>query len=156
MAMRYSSSFNLDKLRQNLFARKGRFNKDMREAAEEGAEIIMAKSQSNSPVDTYNLEEAHHIKETFTKADHVRFSIEVSGMGYGSDEPRNVDEYAMIIHERYLDPDGPNPNMGPKSRAKAEAGHEVGKQFLSRAIESEKAKAVELIRQAVRRNFRNK
>lgn len=151
MSMRYSSSFNLDKLRQNLFARKGRFNKDMRQAAEEGAEMVMAKSQSNSPVDTFNLEQAHHIEQTLTKADHVRFTIEVSGIGFGSDDPRPVDNYAMEVHEHY-----DMNRMGPKSRAKADSGHDVGPKYLERAIESEKAKAVELIRQAVKRNFRKK
>jgi hypothetical protein len=34
MGMRYSSQFNLDKLRQNLFAKQGRINKGMRDGAE--------------------------------------------------------------------------------------------------------------------------
>jgi hypothetical protein len=151
MSMRYSSGFNLDKLRQNLFAKKGRFNKEMRQAALEGAEMIMEKSQSNSPVDTFNLEQAHHIKESFTRADHVRFTIEVSGIGFGSDDPRPVDSYAMEVHEHY-----DMNRMGPKSQAKADSGHDVGPKYLERAIESEKAKAVDLIRQAVRRNFKGR
>jgi hypothetical protein len=153
MGMKYSTGFDLNSLRQNLFARQKKFNSDMHQQAEAGAEQIMAKSQSNSPVDTYNLEEAHHIKKTLTKADHVRFSVEVSGPGYGSDNPRDVEEYAIIIHERYLDADGPNPVMGPKSAAKAAAGHDVGKQFLARAIESEKPAVIDKIRRAVRQNW---
>jgi hypothetical protein len=146
MGMRYSSEFNLDKLRQNLFARQGRFNREMRIATEKGAEIIMAKSQSNSPVDTHNLEEAHHIEKTITAADHVRFTIEVSGIGHGSEKPRDVANYAMEVHENYT-------SMGPKSAAKLAAGHEVGGKYLERAIETEKAKAIALIRQAVRKNW---
>lgn len=146
MGMRYSSQFNLDKLRQNLFARQGRFNKDMRDATEAGAELIMAKSQSNSPVDTYNLEEAHHIEKSITAADHVRFTVEVSGVGYGSERPRDVANYAMEVHENYT-------NMGPKSAAKLAAGHEVGGKFLERAVETEKQKAIALIRAAVRKNW---
>ena len=148
MAMAYSSGFNLDKLKQNLFARKGRFNVEMRQAAEEGAELIMAKSQSNAPVDTHNLEEAHHITKSITAADHVRFSIEVSGEGYGSEDPRDVSNYAMEMHEHYEEY-----KMGEKSAAKLAAGHDVGSKYLERAVESEKAKAVELIRQAARKNF---
>jgi hypothetical protein len=121
----------------------------MRDAAEQGAELIMAKSQSNAPVDTHNLEEAHHIKQTVTDADHVRFTVEVSGVGFGSDDPRDVDNYAMEMHENYEDY-----KMGEKSEAKMAAGHEVGSKYLERAVESEKGKAVDLIRQAARKNFK--
>lgn len=156
MGMTYSSAFNLDKLKQNLFAREGRFNKDMQRAAEAAAELIMQKSQSNSPVDTVNLEEAHHITKTYTEADHVRFSIEVSGTGYGSDKPRDVASYAMEMHE-LLQPYGAGEyNLGPRSRAKAAAGNDVGGKFLERALETEKAKAIQLIREAVRRNWSNR
>jgi hypothetical protein len=137
MGMRYSSQFNLDKLRQNLFARQGRFNKDMREAAEQGAEMIMKRSQDNVPIDTYNLEQAHHIERTLTAADHVRFTVEVSGIGYGSEDPRPVEEYAMLVHEHYESIPG---TPGPKTAAKM-------------TIVSEKPKAIELIRQAVRKNW---
>jgi len=157
MGMRYSSQFNLDKLRQNLFARQGRYYKGMRDGAEIGAEIIMAKSQENSPVDTYNLEEAHHIETTHTAADNVRVTIEVSGIGYGSEHPRDVETYAMLVHEM-LAPYGAGElngkpfSIGPKSRAKAATGKAVGGKFLERAIESEKAKAIQAIRESIRKN----
>ena len=158
MGMAYSSQFNLDKLRQNLFARQGRINKGMRDGAELAAELIMKKSQENSPVDTYNLEEAHHIEESITRADNVRYSIEVSGVGYGSEHPRDVEEYAMLVHE-LLAPYGAGElngkpfSIGPKSRAKAATGAAVGGKFLERAIESEKAKAIQIIRESVRKNL---
>jgi hypothetical protein len=158
MGMRYSSAFNLDKLRQNLFARQNRVYKGMRDGAEEGAEIIMEKSQENSPVDTYNLEEAHHIEKTITAADHIRLTIEVSGVGYGSNDPRDVDEYAILVHEMLApygagELDGKPFSIGPKSQAKAATGKAVGGKFLERALESEKAKAVDIIRKSVRKNF---
>lgn len=149
MGMSYSTQFNLDKLKQNLFTRQRKFNKEMHQETEAGAEQIMAKSQSNSPVDTHNLEEAHHITKTFTKSDNVRFTVEVSGIGYGSDKPRDVRvpvDYAMEVHENYT-------TMGPKSRDKANAGHEVGGKYLERAVASEKPEVIEKIRGAVRRNF---
>jgi hypothetical protein len=154
MAMAYSSGFNSEKLMQNLFARQGRMNKEMREAAELGAELIMEKSKSNSPVDTHNLEEAHHIEKSFTTADHVRFTIVVSGPGFGSDRPRDVGGYAVLAHEQWpnMHPSGGG-SPGKKSLAKMAAGHEVGAKFLERALETEKEKAVALIRQVVRRNW---
>jgi hypothetical protein len=157
MGMRYSSQFNLDKLRQNLFAKQGRIHKGMREGAEEAAELIMKKSQDNSPVDTYNLEEAHHIEKTITAADNIRLTIEVSGTGYGSDHPRDVDSYAIIVHEMlapygFGELDGKPFSIGPKSRAKAATGKEVGGKFLERALESEKAKAIQIIRESIRKN----
>lgn len=159
MAMAYSSQFNLDKLRQSLFAKQGRANAAMRQATEAGAEKIMEKSQSNSPVDTYNLEEAHHIEQTLTEADHVRFKVEVSGVGYGSDDPRDVETYAMIVHEN-LAPYGTGElngkpfSIGKLSQAKAAAGNDVGGKFLDRAVESEKKAAIEGIRQAVRKSLK--
>lgn len=149
MGMRYSSGFNLDQLKQNLFSRQKKLNKEMHQTVEAGAEQIMAKSQSNSPVDTYNLEEAHHISKSLTQADHVRFSVEVSGIGYGSDDPRDVASYAMEVHENY-------DKMGPKSAAKAAAGHDVGSKFLERAITSEKGEVINNVRSAVKRNFTNR
>lgn len=154
--MRYSSGFDLNNLKQNLFARQKKLNKEMHETVEAGAERIMAKSQSNSPVDTYNLEEAHHITKTMTQADHVRFSIEVSGMGYGSDNPRDVSSYAMEVHENYENMgNGGHPKPGTKSAAKKAAGHDVGSKFLERAISSEKPEVIDTVRKAVRRNFTN-
>lgn len=153
MGMRYSSQFNLDKLRQNLFSRQAMFNAEMHMATEEGAKRIMEQSISNAPVDTHNLEKAHHIKTEFTRADHVRFSIEVSGVGSGSEHPRDVADYAMEMHEA-LAPYGYGAyNLGPLSQAKAAAGHDVGGKFLERAVESEKPAVIESIRKAVRRNF---
>lgn len=149
MGMSYSSGFNLEKLQQSLFARQGRFYKDMRVAAEAGAEIIMKKSQSNAPVDTHNLEEAHHIEESTTRADNVKFKVVVSGEGHGSDDPRDVSGYALEIHEHYE-----NYHMGPKSLAKLDAGHDVGGKYLERALEDKKDEAVELIRQASRKNWK--
>ena len=162
MGMRYSSQFNLDKLRQNLFARQGRSNAAMRQAAEQAAELVMKKSQDNSPVDTYNLEEAHHIEKSITAADNVRFTVEVSGTGYGSDSPRNVEEYAMLVHE-LMAPYGAGEIGGkpfhaansPQNNAKIGAGKDVGGKYLERALASEKKRAVHMIREAVRRNWKN-
>lgn len=157
MAMRYSSGFSLDNLRQNLFSRQKSFCKQMHEEVEAGAEQIMAKSQSNSPVDTYNLEEAHHITKTMTEADHVRFTVEVSGPGYGSDDPRDVSNYAMEVHENYENMgSGGHPKPGSKSAAKQAAGHEVGSKFLERAIETEKPEVINKVRKAVKANWTNK
>lgn len=153
MAMRYSSQFNLDKLRQNLFARQRRFNEEMHSVTEEGAKRIMEKSKSNAPVDTHNLEEAHHIDTSLTRADHVRFQIEVSGIGSGSERARDVAAYAMEMHEA-LAPYGYGAyNLGPKSQEKASSGHDVGGKFLERAVESEKPFVVDEMRKAVKRNF---
>lgn len=161
MAMAYSSQFNLDKLRQSLFAKQGRANASMRQATEAGAERIMKKSQDNSPVDTYNLEEAHHIQQTLTEADHVRYKIEVSGSGFGSENPRDVESYAMLVHEN-MAPYGTGELNGkpfhaadsPQNNAKIAAGKDVGGKFLDRAVESEKKIAIEGIRQAVKRSLK--
>jgi hypothetical protein len=158
MGMAYSSQFNLDKLRQNLFAKQGRINKGMRDGAAAGAELIMAKSQENCPVDTYNLEQAHHLEESITAADHIRVTIEVSGEGFGSTHPRDVETYAMLVHE-LLAPYGAGElngkpfSIGEKSRVKAATGKAVGGKFLERAIESEKTKAIQMVRDAVRKNL---
>lgn len=156
MGMRYSSQFNLEKLTQNLFAKQGRINKAMRDGALEAAELIMKKSQDNSPVDTYNLEEAHHIEESITAADNVRYSIVVSGEGFGSEKPRDVDEYAIVVHEMLApygvgELNGKPFSIGPKSQAKAATGKEVGGKFLERALESEKANAIQIIRDNVKK-----
>ena len=160
MGMRYSSQFNLDKLRQNLFAKQGRVAKGMRDGAEEAAELIMKKSQDNSPVDTYNLEEAHHIEKHVTDAGNIKFTIEVSGVGHGSDNPRDVEEYAMLVHEM-MAPYGAGELNGkpfhiknsPQNNAKIAAGKQIGGKFMERAIESEKAKAIAIIRASVRKNM---
>jgi hypothetical protein len=158
MGMAYSSAFNLDKLRQNLFAKQGRINKGMRVGAEAAAELIMKQSQENCPVDTYNLEEAHHIEQSITRADNIRFTVEVSGEGYGSEHPRDVESYAMLVHE-LLAPYGAGElngkpfSIGPKSRAKAALGKDVGGKFLQRALDQEKANAINLIREAVRKQI---
>lgn len=161
MGMAYSSQFNLDKLRQNLFARQGRANAAMKKAAEAGAELIMKKSQDNCPVDTYNLEEAHHIEESITRADNVRYSVVVSGEGYGSEDPRDVDSYAILVHEM-LAPYGAGELDGkpfhvknsPQNNAKIAAGKDVGGKYLQRALDSEKAKAIDLIRKSVSKNLK--
>lgn len=147
--MAYSSAANLDAFRQSLFAKKGRVNANMRKAAEAAAERIMAKSQSNSPVDTHNLEEAHHIKEKPTRAGNIGYTVEVSGLGYGSDNPRDVGNYILEMHENYE-----SYKPGAKSLAKMAAGHEVGSQFLSRALTSEKPYAIDMIRQAVKKGIK--
>lgn len=160
MGMAYSTQFNLDKLRQNLFAKQGRVNKGMREGAKLGAEMIMKKSQDNSPVDTYNLEEAHHIEESITAAGNIRYTVEVSGEGYGSDNPRDVESYAMLVHE-FLAPYGSGELNGkpfhlknsPQNNAKIAEGKQVGGKFMERAIETEKAKAIAIIRESVRKNL---
>jgi nanoRNase/pAp phosphatase (c-di-AMP/oligoRNAs hydrolase) len=157
MGMRYSSGFSLENLRQNLFSRQRKFNKDMHTEVEAGAELIMKKSQANTPIDTYNLEEAHHIQKTRTAADNVRFTIEVSGMGYGSDDPRDVSNYAMEVHENYENMgSGGHPKAGSKTAAKKLGNPDVGSKFLEKAIESEKPEVIEKVRGAVRRNFVNK
>jgi hypothetical protein len=160
MGMAYSSAFNLDKLRQNLFAKQGRINKGMRHGAKEAAELIMKKSQDNAPVDTYNLEEAHHLEESMTRADNVRYTIEVSGEGFGSDQPRDVEAYAMLVHE-LLAPYGAGELNGkpfklknsPQNNAKKAEGKDPGGKFMERAIESEKAAAIAIIRASVRKNM---
>lgn len=151
MSMRYSSQFDLAKLKQNLFSKQKNLNREMHEVTKQGAERIMKKSQSNSPIDTYNLEEAHHITQTFTKADNIRYTVEVSGIGYGSDNPRDVSNYAMEVHENYENMgNGGHPKPGSKSADKKAAGHEVGSKFLERAVDSEKPAIIEEMRKAVR------
>lgn len=157
MSMRYSSGFSLDNLRQNLFSRQKQFNKEMHQEVEKGAEQIMAKSQANVPVDSYNLEEAHHIEKSFTQADHVRFSVEVSGIGYGSDNPRDVAEYAMEVHENYENMgSGGHPRADSKTAQKKLTNPDVGSKFLEKAIQSEKPEVIENVRQAVKRNMTSK
>lgn len=163
MAMAYSSQFNLDKLRQNLFAKQGRANAAMRQATKEGAERIMRKSQENSPVDTFNLEEAHHIVESITDADHVRYTVEVSGVGFGSNSPREVANYALLVHEN-LAPYGSGElggkpfnlktSKGSPNLGKLAAGYDVGGMFLERAIESEKPYVIQNIKVSVRKAVR--
>lgn len=151
MGMSYSTQYNPAKFKQSMFARKGRVYKAMREAAEQGAERIMAQSQSNSPVDTHNLEEAHHITTSTTAADNIRYSVEVSGLGYGADRPRDVGNYIVEVHENYENMGrGGHPRPGSKSYAKMQAGHAVGSKFLERALETEKPFAINGIRRAVR------
>lgn len=160
MGMRYSSQFNLDKLRQNLFAKQGRAYKGMREGCEEAAELIMQKSMDNSPVDTYNLEEAHHLEKHETDAGNIKITIEVSGVGHGSDNPRDVETYAMLVHE-LMSPYGAGELNGkpfhiknsPQNNAKIAEGKAIGGKFMERAIESERAKAIAIIRASVKRNM---
>lgn len=146
MALTYSSGFSLNNLRQKLMTRENVFNEKIQEAIKEGAELIKEKSQSNTPVDTHNLELAHKIIPGVTRKGYTSLSVEVSGSGQGSERDRDVTDYAMIIHRDY-------DVMGPKSQAKADAGHEVGPKYLERAVESEKPKVVAKARKAAREAF---
>lgn len=154
MSMAYSSQFNLAKLRQSLFTKQKKFNAEMHKEVEAGAEQIMKKSQANAPVDTHNLEEAHHIQKTMTQADNVRFTVEVSGIGYGSDDPRDISDYVMEVHENYENMlGGGHPKPDSKTAIKKATNPDVGSKFLWKAIQSEKPEVIDKVRGAVKRSF---
>ena len=143
MAMTYSSGFDLANLKQKLFIREEKMNKAVQREIREGAKEIMEQSKRNAPVDTHNLEEAHHIVEGKTRLDNISLSIEVSGEGLGSEDPRPVEEYAMEMHEGQY-------HLGPKSAAKAAAGNDVGPKYLERALTEKKPEVIKKVRQAMK------
>jgi hypothetical protein len=148
MALTYSSQFSLNKLKQNLFTRENVFNQRVQEVIKDGADEIMKKSQSNAPVDTHNLEEAHRIVPGETRKGYTKLSVEVSGEGTGSDRPRDVSSYAKEMHDNYE-----NYHMGPKSVAKLDAGNEVGGRFLERAVEEKKPEIIAKAKKAAKDSF---
>lgn len=146
MSLTYTSGFSLNNLRQKLMTRENVFNEKIQEALKEGAVLIKEKSQSNSPVDTHNLETAHKIIPGVTRKGYTSLSVEVSGTGQGSENDRDVEAYALEVHENYT-------SMGPKSAEKLAQGHEVGGKYLERAVESEKPKVVAKARKAAKEAF---
>ena len=154
MAMRYSSQFNMSKLKQNLFIRQDRLQSAVAREIREGAKIIMEESKANAPVDTHDLEEAHKIVEGITTAGHTSVSVEVSGSA-------DLEEYAMFMHEGIPNNDGTEVgslgayNLREKSLAKqaADPTHHVGSKYLERAVKEKKPIVIGKVKQAVKETF---
>lgn len=144
--MRYSGKFDLQNLKQTLYSKNREVNVKFADAIRDGAKEIMEESKDNSPVDTHNLEEAHHLVECPTRAGNIAIDIEVSGEGSGSEEPRAVEEYAMFIHEADY-------NLGEKSLAKLASGKKVGNKFMERAVATKKPEVIAKVKKAIKESF---
>lgn len=119
------SGFSADDFIDELEASSAKTRRDAKVVLRAGAKEIMAASQQMCPVDEGNLEEAHHIEELRLSEDYMELEIDVSGF-VGN---RDVDEYAMIMHEAFYD-------LGPLSQLKNERNppnRSVGRKYLERA-----------------------
>jgi hypothetical protein len=101
----------------------------------QGAKDIMQASREMAPVDEGNLEEAHEITQIRLNEDYSELEISVGGEHGG----RNVDDYAMIVHE-FVSPfgSGTRGHIGLKSEIKDASnppGRPVGGKFLERALD---------------------
>jgi hypothetical protein len=115
--------------------------REAKKVMREGAKEIMEASRQMCPVDLHNLEEAHHIEEIRSSRDNLELEIDVGGFVGG----RNVDDYAMVMHESTY-------KLGPGSQAKDASNppdRPVGPQFLSRAVDLFEEKLVEAISQTL-------
>lgn len=119
-----------------------------REAKKElyqGAKDIMEASKEMAPVDEGNLEEAHSIEQVRLNQDYSEVEIVVGGEHGG----RDVDEYAMIVHEGVAPyGSGTAGYIGEKSQEK-DAGNpgdrRVGGKFLERAVDLLEPEIVERV-----------
>jgi hypothetical protein len=102
------------------------------------SQMVMKKSISNTPVDWkgytskdppgQELEKSHRIEEQYGESGRVEATVSVGGMVGDV----NTDLYAMWIHDGFYE-------LGKASKAKAAAGHEVGPEFLRRALDDYEA-----------------
>ena len=119
----------------------------------QGAKDIMAASKQMAPVDEHNLEQAHELQQVRLNEDYSEVEISVGGEVGG----RNVDDYAVLMHEG-LAPFGSgtagvvqpfiggDPKRPSKSWAKSQSnppGREVGGKFLERAVEEYEEKIIQ-------------
>lgn len=101
----------------------------------QGAKDIMQASQQMAPVDEGNLEAAHSLAQVRLNEDYSEVEIDVGGVVGG----REVDDYAMIVHEGVAPyGSGTAGSIGERSQVK-DAGNpsdrRVGGKFLERAVD---------------------
>lgn len=101
-----------------------------RKVMHRAADRVVKEAQLNTPVDEHNLEQSIRKVVSYQNRGRLSIQIQMGGVVNGV----NVDEYAMRIHENYIDE-----NAGPGTRAKrlANPGRYVGGKFLERAIAEE-------------------
>ncbi len=97
-----------------------------RKTMHRGADKIVEEARLNAPVDEHNLENSIRKERNYSYRG-LLISIEVGGYVNGV----NVDEYAMRVHEDYIE-DKPGP--GTKEKRRANPGRHVGGKFLERAL----------------------
>lgn len=129
MGLRFKNSYDFGDLGFHLKnvsrkASKGAAG-EMRRAAYDVKEL----SVRMAPVDKQNLEKAHEVVERRGDRNRIEFSVEVGGFVGG----RNVDEYALFVHENYGSVK--RRGKGTIEKQKADPSVEVGEKFLERAFE---------------------
>jgi len=119
-----------------------------KDALQEAVDLIKEESVSRAPVDTGDLEECHETKVHAFKA-----LKKVVGIVYIDDSKMHefhytpTSSYAIIMHE-HLAPYGSGEyHMREKSLKKSAAGHDVGGKFLLRALEDNRERINEIIRE---------
>jgi hypothetical protein len=113
--------------------------RESKKALYAGAKEILAASKQMAPVDEGDLEAAHTLTQVRLNEDFSEVEIDVGGFHGG----REVDDYAVIVHETMLpfgSGSGVNggPHLGPKSVAKDignPSSRRVGGKFLERAVD---------------------
>ena len=127
-----------------------RSNEKIRRGMRHGAKMIKEGSIERVPVDEHNLEEAHHIVETRGARNRIEIAVEVSGQGVN----RDVDDYAMRVHEAY--PGDSNPGSrgeGTNRKQAAKPTVYVGGKYLERALDENEDKIMAEIEAAIRGAF---
>lgn len=99
-----------------------------RKVMHRAAARIVKGAKLRAPVDEHNLEESIHIEKTYGERGRLQIDVVAGGFVNG----RDVDEYAVIMHESDY-------KLGKGSQAKQDAnpGVQVGSKFLERAAEVE-------------------
>jgi len=108
------------------------------------AEIIVKEAKINTPVDDGFLEKSIRILKSYGY--HGRLQIDIVAGGEtvfdydGRD--RNLDQYALLVHENYEGAVAYKNGPGPKTLAKMAQypDHKIGSGFLSRAVEDQEPK----------------
>lgn len=125
------------------------------EAVEEATELLKEESISRAPVDTGDLEECHD-----TKVHAFKNNQKVVGVVFIDDSKMQAfhytptSQYAIIMHE-HLAPYGSGEfQMREASRQKRASGHDVGGKFLLRALEDNRERIAEIIRERLYEAFR--
>ena len=114
----------------------------------EETENIATLAKSYAPVDEGNLEAAIKTEFDYLGVNgRLRASVYIDTSLVVRSDGKTVGNYARVMHE-LLQPYGSGDfHLGPLSRAKAEAGNDVGGKFLERAA---KARMEMLVRKAQR------
>lgn len=134
--------------------------KQVGERATKGISTVMRQeainirdlARSNAPVDEGNLESAIEVDFDYLGANgRLRASVYIDSKIVVRKDGKTIGDYARVMHE-LLEPYGTGRfHLGPRSQAKAQAGHDVGGKFLERAAQARLSELLRKAREIVRR-----